>query len=449
MKIRGLIVAALVFFILAGVLYWSEHHKLGEDTAKASADAPPAILKLDSSAITKLDIEKKDVKPIVLTRAQSGDWQITAPQPFGADQSVVSGIVSTLASLNSERVVEDKATDLKQYGLDQPALQLDISEKDNKTQKLLIGDDTPTGGAVFATLAGDSRVFTMASYAKTSVDKSLNDLRDKRLLTVNPDKIGRIELVRKNQDIEFGRNRDDWQILKPEPLRADTFQVSELVRKLTDAKMDLTSYDAKEAASAFAHATPLATVKVTDEAGTQELQVRRSQVGKAPVGKAEDTYYAKSSAVDGTYKINSDLGQAVDKGLDDFRNKKLFDFGFVEPNKIELHAGSKAYFLTRSGDDWWSNGKKMDAGDVQSFISKLRDLAADKFPDSGFANPIIEVMVTSDDGKRVEKVLIAKSKEGYVAKRESEPALYQLNSTSVDDLQKAADEMKPVAPAGK
>ena len=57
---------------------------------------------------------------------------------------------------------------------------------------------------------------------KTSVDKSLNDLRDKRLLTVSADKISRIELVRKNQDIEFGRNKDEWQILKPKPLRADS-----------------------------------------------------------------------------------------------------------------------------------------------------------------------------------------------------------------------------------
>jgi hypothetical protein len=59
MKIRGLIVAAVVLFILAGILYWSERHKPAEDTAKASEDTPPAILKLDASAITGLDLEKR------------------------------------------------------------------------------------------------------------------------------------------------------------------------------------------------------------------------------------------------------------------------------------------------------------------------------------------------------------------------------------------------------
>jgi len=213
--------------------------------------------------------------------------------------------------------------------------------------------------------------------------------------------------------------------------------------------MDLSSYDAKEADSVFAHATPLATVKVTHESGTQELQVRKSEVGKTKGGQNNDTYYAKSSAVDGIYKTTSDLGQALDKVVDDFRNKKLFDFGLGEPNKVELLMGSKAYFLTRSGEDWWQDGKKMDIGTVQSLISKLRDFTADKFLDSGFANPTIDVTVASDDGKRVERVLMAKSNDGYVAKRVNDPTLYRLNASSVDGLHELADQIKPSANTSK
>jgi len=439
MKIRGLVVAAVVFFILAGILYWSEHRKPADDTVKASADTPPAILKLDSSSITQLDLKKMNAETVVLTKTESGKWQITQPKPFGADQDAVSSMLSTLSALNSERLVEDKASDLKAYGLDQPALEVDVTGKSNKTQKLLLGDDTPTGSAVYAMLAGDPRVFTVASYTKNSVDKGLNDVRDKRLLTVNSDKISWLEIVRKGQTIEFGRNKDLWQILKPKPLRADTSQVSEVVRKLTDAKMNLSTADLKTDSAAFAHARPLANAKVMDESGTQSLQVR----------KDKDTYYVKSSAVEGAYKIDADLGKALDKSLDDFRGKKLFDLGYADPGKVEIRSGSKAYFLTRGGEDWWSNGKKMDADSVQSLVSKLRDLTADKFPESGFANPTIEASVTSEDGKHVEKVQIVKSSDGYVAKRENEPALYHLSSSSIDDIQKAADEIKPAAPPSK
>ncbi|MCU1270316.1 MAG: hypothetical protein JWN74_1610 [Acidobacteriaceae bacterium] len=442
MKIHNLTIAALILFILSGVLYWSGHHKPAEDSAKISADSPPPILKLDVNSITQLAVKKKDAEPVLLTKSSSGDWQITGPKTLRADQSAVTGIASTLSSLNSERVIEDKASDLQTFGLDQPPLEVDLTQKDNKTQKLMLGGDTPAGGAIYAMLAGDPRLFTIASYTKTSLDKTLNDLRDKRLLPVNADKISRIELVRKNGSIEFARNKnkDDWQILKPTPMRADGTQVGDLVRDLTNAKMDISSSDAKDAASEFAHATPVATAKVTDESGTQELHVRAN--------KSKDSYYAKSSAVDGAFKIDSGLGKTLAKGLEDFRNKKLFDFGYNDPNKIELRNGAKAFFLTRGtagSEDWWSNGKKMDATNVESVISDLRDLTASSFPATGFSNPAIEAIVTSDDGKRTERILIAKSGDHYIAQRDNEPALYQLDSSAVDPLLKAADELRPAA----
>jgi Domain of unknown function (DUF4340) len=434
MKLRSLTLSTVVLLALVGTLYWSEHRKSKEDTT-VSADSSPAILKLDEGSIAQLDLKKKDAAPIVLAKNSSGTWQIMAPQQLGADQNAVSGMVSSLSSLRSERVVDDKPADLNSYGLTQPALEVDLAEKDNKNQKLLIGDDTPTGSAVYATLSGDPRVFTIASYNKTSFDKTLNDLRDKRLLTVAADKISRVDLIRNNQTVEFGRDKDEWQILKPKPLRADTMEVGGLVQKLTDARMDTSGSDAnaKDAASSFAHGTPVATAKVTDLSGTQELQVR----------KDKDNYYAKSSVVEGAYKVDSSLGQAMDKGLDDFRNKKVFDFGFSDPDKIEMHNGSKAIFLSRSGADWWSNGKKMDAMSAQDFVSALRDLSASKLVDSGFTSPTVEIMVSSDNGKKVEKVEIAKSGNNCIAKRDGDPTLYQLDTNAIDSLQKSSDDVKP------
>jgi hypothetical protein len=440
MKLRSLILSTVVLLALVGTLYWSEHRKPKEETT-VSADRAPAILKLDEASVTRVDLKKKDAAPIVLDKNSSGSWQITAPQQLGADQNTVSSMVSTLSSLRSERVVDDKASDLNAYGLAQPVLEVDLTEKDNKNQKLLMGDDTPTGSSVYAMLTGDPRVFTVANYNKTSFDKSVTDLRDKRLLTVAPDKISRVDLVRDNQTIEFGRDKDEWQILKPKPLRADTVQVGELVQKLTDARMDVSgsAASAKDAASAFAHGKPVALAKVTDLSGTQELQLR----------KDKDTYYAKSSMVEGAYKVDASLGQAMDKGLDDFRNKKVFDFGFSDPDKIEMHNGSKAVFLSRSGADWWSNGKKMDAMSAQDLISALRDLSATKLVDSGFTTPAAEIIVSSDSGKKVEKVSIAKSGNDCIAKRDGDPTLYQLDANAIDSLQKSADGIKPDASATK
>ena len=432
MKIRGLIFAVAVLAGLVGTLYWSNHHKPSE-SVQASADTPPKILTLNESEVSRIDLKKKIGPELVLAR-DNGSWQISSPDKLAADQSAVSGVVSTLSSLSSERVVDDKPDDLSQFGLTNPSLEVDVMSKNNTTHKLLIGDDTPTGNGAYARLDGDPRVFTIASYTRTSIDKNVNDLRDKRLLTVEPDKVSRADLTANQQDMEFGRNKDQWQILRPKPLRADSYQVDELVRKLTDAKMDLTSDDQKKTAAAFASGKPVATARLTTDTGTQELQVRKNK----------DDYYAKSSLVRGVYKVGNDVGTGLDKKLDDFRNKKLFDFGYSDPDKIEIHEASKSYFLTKSGPDWFGpDGKKLDLASAESVIDKVRDCEASKFSDSGFGTHAIDITVTSNGGKRVEKVSIAKQGSDYLAKRENEPALYVLDAAKVQDLEKAAGELKP------
>src|SRR5260370_35973158 len=171
----------------------------------------------------------------------------------------------------------------------QTTVKIGIVESNNKTRELLIGDTTPAGTANYPDLAGDQRVFTIASYTKTSLDKSPNDLRNKNLLTFDSDKLIRVELTANKTVIEFGRNKDAWQIVKPKPLRADQSSVEELIRPLRDAKMDLSgSKDTRRNSAAFNSGAPFATVKVTDVSATQETQLRKNK----------DDYYAKSSIVD-------------------------------------------------------------------------------------------------------------------------------------------------------
>lgn len=433
MKFRGLIFAVVLLAALTGVLYWSNHHKPAE-AVQASNDSPPKILTLNEADISRIDLKKKDGSNLDLSKDGQGNWQIIAPQTLGADQSAVSGMVSALSSLNSERLVEEKPDNLSQFGLSTPSLEVDVTAKNN-THKLLIGDDTPTNNGAYVKLDNDPRVFTIASYTKGNIDKSVNDVRDKRLLTFQPDKVSRLDLKANQQEIEFGRDKDQWQILKPKPLRADSSQVDDLVRKLSDAKMDLSSDDQKKAASAFAAGKPVGSVQVTTNSGTQNLDVRKNK----------DDYYAKSSAVSGIYKVSTELGTGLDKKLDDFRNKKLFDLGFSDPDKIEIDDGAKKYFLTKSGEDWWSgDGKKLDPGDAEALVDKIRDLQASKFADSGIGTPTIDISVISNKGKRIEKTSISKNGDEYIAKRQDANDLYVVDSKAVDALQKAAADLKPV-----
>ena len=441
MKPRGLLIATGFLVALSGLVFWSNRDK-AKPEGKPAADAPPKILSVEEGELTQLALKRKDGTETIVKKTAAGKWQLAAPKQVATDNESVIQITNVFSSLASDRVVEEKTTDLASFGLNAPSLEVTLTKKDGKTLKLMVGDETPAGGSVYVMLAGDPRVFLMSSSLKGSMDKTWPDLRDKRLLTFDTEKLTSVELTAKKSSVGFAKNnQNEWTIVKPKPLRADGWQVEELIRKLKDAKMDTsaTDDDAKKAAAAFAGATPVATAKVTDAAGTQTLEVR----------KAKDDYYAKSSVLDGAYKVATELGTGVDKAADDFRNKKLFDFGFSEPSKVEFKNAGKASAYAKSGDKWFAGPKAIDSTSLQNFVDKLRDLAAAKFLDSGFTTAVYEINVTFADGKRTDHVAIARTASGYVARREGEPTVYELDAKAVDDLVKSAADVKEAQPEKK
>ena len=442
MQVRGLLIGVVLLAILAGGAWWSQRNEK-EKEAKGSTDTPK-LVSLKDSDIRQIEIRHRAEPATIIKKDASNRWTMTAPETLRVDQDVASGVASSFAGLTLDRLVEEKASDLSAFGLQSPTAEISVTANDNKTQRLLVGDETPTGGSFYAKLDGDPRVFAIFSGAKTGVDKTAKDLRDKRLLTFDSEKLTRVSLSKKGETIEFGKNAgNEWQILKPKPLRADGGQVEELIRKLKDARMDtaVSDEESKKAAGAFASGTLVGSAVVTDNSGTQTLQVRK---------KGGD-YYAQSTALDGVYKVTSELGEGISKDLNDFRTKKLFDFGFSEPSKIDVRDGTKTYSFVKSGEKWTLAGKQMDAVSVQALIDKLRDLSATKFVESGYTTPVLDITVTSNDGKRVETVNIAKSGSRDLAKRGNEPALYELDSKAVEEIQRSAADVKepPPPPAKK
>jgi hypothetical protein len=437
MKMRQLLVATVVLAALAATLYWSNHRKPASDSVSASSSTSNAkVISLTQDDVNKLEVKKKDGDDVVLNRSGASNWKITSPKPLVADQESVSTILYNLSPMDGGTLIDDKATDLKQFGLADPEAQVSATGKDGKTHIILIGDETPTGDAAYVMVSGESKVYSVAKNTKTNLDKGLKDLRDKRLMPVDFDKLTSVEINGAKLHLTFGSDDGKWTVRSPANLRGDTSKMETIIEKLRTSTMDPGTSDAdlKKAASLFVSGSPVAAVKATDAAGSQELQIRKTSGG----------YYAKTTAMDGAYKVPNELGDAVNKDGEDFREKRVFDFAEQDPDKVELHDGPKAYFLTRSGEDWWSgDGKKMDPLSVQEFLRSIRTLTAAKFATTGFSSTTLSLVVTSNDGKRVEKVDISKSGNDYLAKRADGPALFELDAKAINDLQKAASGLKP------
>jgi len=431
LKPGGLFTALGVLIVLGGMVWWFNKHP-GTDAKSSKTPASPKLISVDTNQIQDIHIAKLGAEPIELARVGS-NWVISKPQQMSADVDTVNMLAGSLATLNADRVIDEHPSSLDTFGLTTPSEEVDVTVKGGKTTKLLIGADTPSSTGTYAKLESDPKVYTIPSYTKSGFDKSLNDLRDKRLLTFNQDKLTSVTIAGKGAPTEFNKNgQGDWQIVKPKPMRADSLQVDDLIRKLKEAKMDLTgpNTDPKDAAKEYASGEKVGTASTTDNTGTQTIEVHKAK---------DNAFYAKTAG--GTYKMAGDLGDALSKSADDYRNKKLFDFGFNDPTKLEINGTT----YQKSGDKWTSGSQTYEAGSIQTTIDKLRDLSATRFIDKMGGAQVMTLGITSGDNHRHEKVTINKDGDMYDAQREGEPSVYVIDQTAYNELQKAIAGIKVAA----
>ena len=433
---KRLLIATGVLAILTGVIWWSEKYNAAPES---DAKTPPKILNLKDTDITSLEVTLKGEPAAVVVRGAAGNWSVTAPTALPGDQAVIGMLVTSLATLSADRVVDENLTDRAAYGLEPPLVSVQAKTKDGKTIHLRIGEETADKTGLYASLDGDKRLFALPAYSKDTFGKHAADLRDKHLLSVIADKVSRLELsVVGKPAIEFTRQGEtQWQISRPRPMRADTLHVDELVSLVKDAEMDI-SMDEKTASAAFATSTPLATIRVTLPGGVQTLEVRKSGTDA----------FTRSAL--GIFKGTPNLGPGVDKSLDDFQNKKLFDFGFDDPTKVIYKTKDDDKTFEKSGTDWVMNGRAMDSVSIQNMIDKLRDFAAVSINEGAIGKGEIELTVVSKKGSRTEKVMISPSGDEFVAQRDREPGVYRIASTTMEELrqginnvQQAAEPRKP------
>lgn len=435
MKFRGLLAAVVVLAALGGVLWWSQHH---QPKPAESTPALPAILRFDAKSVTGLTLHDKGAAPIVLTPGSGAAWQITAPISFRADSEAVNQMVAGLANLVPQRVVEDHAANLSSYGLSDPALSVDVTRTNHQSAHLLLGDKTPTGDGIYAMIPGNPHVYTVGAWVDNTLGKSVDDLRDRHLVPVHTPDINKVEILRGGQDIAIARVPGGWQIQKPAVYRTSNYEVDNLIEQVVSATWD-PSANAAQSDAAFSHGSPVATAQVTTGMGANTL------TDSLEIRKSKDDYYAKSSSIPGIWKVDAALATALDRDVDAYRNKQLFDFGYAEPVGIQVHSGTTSLSLARSGSAWFSSGKKMDSDSVEALVTAIRGLAAAKFATSGYAKPDIDLTVNAGGAHPPEAIHIQKTSDGGIAKRDDGQGLYVLDADTMSNFTKAVDGVKPAA----
>jgi hypothetical protein len=260
-----------------------------------------------------------------------------------------------------------------------------------------------------------------------------------RILTLTQADITRINIRRNPTETVTLAKLDsgDWQVVQTPPLPGDSNTISNLLSTLSALNSDrLVEQQTPGDLAPYGLAEPVLEAEISTKDGKSSKLLFGDNT---PAGASA---FAMMAGDPRLFTVSSYVKSSLDKAPFDFANKKLFDFGFDFPQKIEMRLGAKSYTITFSGDEWKSNDTRMDATSVQSVIARIRDLEATSFVAEGFGRPVIEFTVTASDGQSIERVALSRSGNEYIGRRDERPALYVVSDTLIADLEKYVADMK-------
>jgi len=439
-KFVNTLAALVILAVLWGAFTYYDKRK-GPSVPAGTTDETKSVEKLfsmDTKHIQSFTVKPKDAAP-VSCRLESGKWVIEEPQNLAADQATVSSFLNSLTSVSVDEVVDPHPANLKDFGLDPPSETLEVATDVKPAQfALLLGDETPTGGGVYAQVGGNPRVVTLASYEKTSLAKTLFDLRDKRAVTLDADQIQKIEVHSKNKNYTLVKNPEGvWDLVLPPPVRAESYSVTSLVSQLRGLSMTSVVAENKKTPAPYGFGSPTMTVKLTAPAGSQELVL-----GK----KDGEKYDAMNSALEPIFTLNSDFLTQFEKDPADLRDKDLFSFSSFDATHLDVETPKGHWTFEKQKDKWKETApakKDLTSDKVTSLLDQVHDLRADSFPKEhatdlaafGLAKPAYRFEVQWSEKKEI--VEAAKVGDHVYARRSTDAVPSEVSKTALDPIEKS------------
>ena len=431
--LRSLIVLLVIAAGLGGYVYYLS----GQDPAATDAKEK-AFAAVESDTIEEIRIKAADGDTSRLQK--SGDrWTLVEPVRGDADQTDVNSIASNLATIDIQRVVDENASDLKQYGLEPPRIEVEFKTKGQaQPRTIMFGQKTPTGGDLYARLPDSRRVFLVASFLESTFDKNTFALRDKTLLKFERDKIDGLELVSGSATLQFAKAGSEWRLVKPYVARADYGAVEAAADRLSSAQMQGIVDDTSKP-ERFGFERPSATMTVI--AGSARATLTLGATENALV-------FARDSSRPTVFTVAPTLSTDLIKAVGEYRRKDLFDARAFTATRVEVTRDgmTQVFEKAKSGDkDVWKDGAgtELDTAKVDDFLTKLTALRAQSFDataPAALASPALRVVIRFDD--KSEEVRIARSNADVVAARADEPGAARLEAMGFDDVIKALDALK-------
>ena len=387
-----------------------------DDLTKSPTDLRDrSVLRFNPETVSGIQFKHRDAgsasrSSTINCEKRDETWHVIHPLEAKADTPAIKDLLSELHSLKVSTFEIDGAdthqVQLEKFGLDDPRIQVELTDGDN-TYAIDIGasilSENSTHGRVYVkTAVYQDAVYTVAEDIYHLLNKSVFDLRDKRVIDFQRTDTIRIEIKQDRETTVCTKNFDStWALQTPTgKIKADAEAVDDL----------LFGVDSLEAAAFVDNFTgSLASYGLT----TPSIKVAFTQRGEEEptvlsIGDytQDGTVYVKAEQSPQVSRVKRTLIDKIAQGTAWLRDKQVLNFHIDDAIRLtSTVAGDRVFTCQRLGTNWRLTAPvREDANnaEVNAIIYELDDLMAAAFVESkstptdsaiGFSNPNVQLTI--------------------------------------------------------
>ena len=439
---RSFLILVVLALGLGAYIYFVE---MKRDPAASDETKKDKVFAIESGKIEEVEVRAASGE--VTTVRKNGDtWQITSPQTLEADTAEVGGVVSSMESVEVQRVIDENPASAKSFGLDPPRLSVAVRVAgESALRRLQIGNRTPTGGDLYARVEGQPRVFLISSFLEDSLNKTTFNLREKSVLKFAREAVDTLTVETGAKPVTLARKGNQWRLTAPLEAKADFTTVDGIVGRVFQARMkSIAAADGTAELKKYGLDKPQATVTVG--AGST-----RAALAIGSKAEGDDTaVYARDLSRPIVFTIEAALLDDLKKPADDLRAKDIFEFRSFSATGIDLTLNGQAVTFAKekptgqdqaSALDVWKQtrpaAKDLDQAKATDLLTTLSNLRAEKFADKPATTGdelVIAARFTDSGTAREERATFRKSGDVVHAMIPGEPGAAVILTADFDKV---------------
>lgn len=218
-------------------------------------------------------------------------------------------------------------------------------------------------------------VLVTSSNILTQTEKSLFDLRDKKIAHYEKEDVKRVELRSEEHEIILEKSGEEWRMLKPEGVLVDNSRVDSFLNSLKN-------YSAKSfAQEAFSDGAPfgfdMPALKLNLMLG-DELSIKEIVIGQR-LEDDDEAYYGYESGRSPVFVVRESNKESMTKEPFYFQDKKIARFDKSEITEIRVSGAYRATFTKEDTLGWYAHtdsSVKVDESDMDRLFSHFSALNA-------------------------------------------------------------------------